>query len=343
MRFVQIGTGRMGSLHARVLAQTLPAGDLALADLDSQRAREVASEVGAEAIEVEDAVAAADALVIVTSSAAHPELIRAGLARRVPIFCEKPLALDLAETARLAEEIERAGIGFQLGFQRRFDAAYLEARRRVESGALGVVTLIRLVANDHVPPPESYVPTSGGIFRDSSIHDFDAVRWLTGSEVESVYADGETRGFEMLARHHDLGTVAIVLRLRNGVLAVLGGGRRNPRGYDIRMEVIGSDDAVVVGWSGRTPLEPLDPGVPQPAIGWDNFLDRFEGAYRHELQSFVRVARGEAASACTAWDGLEAMRIAEAATRSAAQRRPVSLEEIEYAHEEKEVEKVPRP
>ena len=342
MRFGLIGTGRMGALHARVLAEALPAGDLAVADIDGQRARTVAAEVGATALEVADAVRAADALVIATSSAAHPELIRAGIRRRIPVFSEKPLALTLAETADLAAEIERAGIAFQLGFQRRFDAAYLEARRRLERGSLGTLSLVRLVASDHAPPPESYVPTSGGIFRDSSIHDFDALRWLTGSEVESVYADGDARGFEMLARHHDFGTVAVVLRMRNGVLAVLGGGRRNPRGYDIRMEVIGSDDAVAMGWSARTPLVGLDPQAALAATSWDSFLDRFEAAYRDEMRAFVEVARGDANSACTARDGLEAMRIAEAAARSATEGRPINLGEIEYGRE-REVERVPGP
>lgn len=344
MRFVQIGTGRMGSLHARVLAEVLPAGDLLLADIDAERARHVAEAVGAEAIALTDAVDAADALVIVSSSAAHPDLIRGGLARRIPIFCEKPLAVDLGVTADLVEAIEDAGIPFQLGFQRRFDPAYVEARRRVADGALGTLLLIRLVASDHEPPPESYVTTSGGIFRDSSIHDFDAARWMAGTEVASVYADGDARGFEMLARHGDFGTVAVVLRMRNGVLAVLGGGRANPRGYDIRMEVIGSEDAVVMGSGERTPLLPLDHGAPRIGVGWESFLDRFETAYRDELQAFLHVARGEAASACTARDGLEAMRIAEAASRSVALRRPIEMDEIEFgAAPGKEVERAPGP
>jgi myo-inositol 2-dehydrogenase/D-chiro-inositol 1-dehydrogenase len=336
MRFAQLGAGRIGAMHAESLSRLLAPGELVLADLDEERARTVAAAVGGEATNVESAIAGADALVIAASSDAHPELIRAGIGRGIPIFCEKPLATTLEETKRLVEEIEASGIPFQLGFQRRFDAAYVEARRRLLGGDLGTVYLVRMVASDHAPPPEAYIPTSGKVFRDSSIHDFDAVRWMTGSDVESVYADGDARGFEMLARHDDVGTVAVVLRMRNGILGVLGGGRRNPRGYDIRMELVGSRDSVTMGLTDRTPMLPLDPGAPSIRVGWDSFLDRFEQAYRDELRAYVRVARGEAASACTARDGLEAMRVAEAASRSLTERRRIDLDEIEAGQKEVE-------
>jgi myo-inositol 2-dehydrogenase/D-chiro-inositol 1-dehydrogenase len=323
-------------MHAKTLAYRLAPGELVLADLDAERARTVAEAVGAEAADVEAAIGGADALVIAASSTAHPELIRAGIGRGIPVFCEKPLATTLEETERLVDEIEDSHIRFQLGFQRRFDAAYVEARRRLVAGELGMVYLVRMVASDHAPPPEAYIPTSGKVFRDSSIHDFDVIRWMTGSEVESVYADGDARGFEMLSRHDDVGTVAVVLRMRNGILGVLGGGRHNPRGYDIRMELVGSEDSVVMGLTDRTPILPLDAGTPAIRAGWDSFLDRFEQAYRDELLAFIQVARGEAASACTARDGLEAMRIAEAASRSLAERRRIALDEIVAG--EKEVE-----
>jgi myo-inositol 2-dehydrogenase/D-chiro-inositol 1-dehydrogenase len=336
MRVAQLGAGRIGAMHAKTLAYRLAPGELVLADLDAERARTVAEAVGAEAADVEAAIGGADALVIAASSTAHPELIRAGIGRGIPVFCEKPLATTLEETERLVDEIEDSHIRFQLGFQRRFDAAYVEARRRLVAGELGMVYLVRMVASDHAPPPEAYIPTSGKVFRDSSIHDFDVIRWMTGSEVESVYADGDARGFEMLSRHDDVGTVAVVLRMRNGILGVLGGGRHNPRGYDIRMELVGSEDSVVMGLTDRTPILPLDAGTPAIRAGWDSFLDRFEQAYRDELLAFIQVARGEAASACTARDGLEAMRIAEAASRSLAERRRIALDEIVAG--EKEVE-----
>jgi myo-inositol 2-dehydrogenase/D-chiro-inositol 1-dehydrogenase len=327
MRVALIGTGTIGQLHARVLAED-PSVDVLVADVDERRADEVAAMVGATPRPVESAVGEADALVIAAATDAHPALVRAGLERGIPVFCEKPLALDLAESYRLDAEIEASGIPFQLGFQRRFDAAYREARRMVVDGELGTLYLVRMTANDHTPPPESYIPRSGKVFRDSSIHDFDAMRWMTGDEVELVYADGDVRGFEMFARHDDVDTVVAVLRMRSGILGVLGGGRHNPRGYDIRMELVGSRDAVAMGLSDRTPVRPLDPGAPTMRVGWDSFLDRFEQAYRDELRHFVLFASGREESPCTARDGLEAMRIAEAAARSLAERRAVELAEI---------------
>ena len=337
MRVALLGAGRIGAMHAETLGRLLAPGELVVADLDADRARTLAAEVDADAATVEEAIAGADALVIAASSNAHPELIRAGIRRRIPIFCEKPLSTALDETSVLVDEIEASGIPFQLGFQRRFDAAYVEARRRLQAGELGTVYLVRMIASDHAPPPEAYIPTSGKVFRDSSIHDFDAIRWMTGSEVESVYADGDATGFEMLARHDDVGTVAVVLRMRNGILGVLGGGRHNPRGYDIRMELVGSRDAVAMGLTDRIPIVPLDEGgAISMRAGWDSFLDRFEQAYRDELQAFVLVARGESESACTARDGLEAMRIAEAASQSLTERRRIDLDEIVAREEDLE-------
>jgi myo-inositol 2-dehydrogenase/D-chiro-inositol 1-dehydrogenase len=327
MRVALIGTGRIGQLHARVLAND-PGVELIVADIDQARAADVAAATGATLRSTDAAVATADALVIATATGSHPALIRAGVARGIPIFCEKPLSLDLDESYRLVDEVEAAGIAFQLGFQRRFDKAYLEARRMVIDGDLGTVYLVRMIGNDHTPPPEAYIPTSGKVFRDLAIHDFDAIRWMTGEEVEMVYADGAVRGFEMFARYDDVDTVVAVLRLRSGALGVLGGGRHNPRGYDVRMEVVGSRDAVAIGLTDRTPIRPLDADGPIMRDGWDSFLDRFEQAYRDELRQFVRIAAGDEFSACTARDGLEAMRIAEAAARSLADGRPVALDEI---------------
>jgi myo-inositol 2-dehydrogenase/D-chiro-inositol 1-dehydrogenase len=336
MRIALIGTGRIGQLHARVLADHPMVDELVVADADRASAERAAQALSARVADVDEAIEGADGLAIATSSSSHPELIRAGLRRRIPIFCEKPVALDVAETAELVEQIEASGSPFQLGFQRRFDPAYREARRRVEDGSIGRLYQVRMTAMDHTPPPESYVPTSGGFFRDAAIHDFDAIRFVTGDEVESVFADGGALGFDYFAQNDDVDTAVATLRMRSGVLGVLAGGRHNPPGYDIRMELVGSADAVAIGLGVRTPIHPLDHDAPILERGWVSFLDRFSDAYRAELNAFVEVVAGRAEIACTARDGLEAMRIAEAAWRSLAERRPVALNEI-ARREEKEV------
>jgi myo-inositol 2-dehydrogenase / D-chiro-inositol 1-dehydrogenase len=330
MKVALIGAGRIGTLHARLLSATDGVEALTIADAMPDRAAAVAREVGATAApSIEAALDAADAVVIAAATDAHAELIRASIGRRLPTFCEKPLALDLGDTIALRGEIERSGVPFQLGFQRRFDAGYREARRLVETGELGTLYIVRMAGHDPAPPHESYIPVSGGLFRDFSIHDFDVLRWLTGSEVAEVYADGGVRGFEVFAKYGDVDTAVATFRLVNGAFAVLTVARHDPLGYDIRTELFGSKDSVSVGLGPRTPIRSVEPGVPGPAGPvWQNFLIRFEDAYRAEFGAFVRVARRELESLCTARDGVEALRISEAATTAVKEHRIVPLAEV---------------
>jgi myo-inositol 2-dehydrogenase/D-chiro-inositol 1-dehydrogenase len=330
MRVALIGAGRIGALHARLLTATPGVDRVVIADAMPERATTVARDVGAEAAaSIDAALDGAEAVVIAAATDAHPELVRASIGRGLPTFCEKPLALDLGESIALCGEIECSGVPFQLGFQRRFDAGYREARRLVETGELGTIYVVRMAGHDPAPPHESYIPVSGGLFRDFSIHDFDALRWLTASEVDEVYADGGVRGFDVFARYGDIDTAVATFRLTGGAFAVLTVARHDPLGYDIRTELFGSKDSVSVGLGPRTPIRSVEPGVAGPAGPvWQNFLVRFEDAYRAEFAAFVRVARGELASPCTARDGVEALRLAEAATVAVKEHRIVRLADI---------------
>ena len=330
MKVALIGAGRIGRFHARLLSSTPGVDRLIVADADGARAAEVAGEVGADAAaSIDGALAAADAIVIAAATSAHAELIRASIARGLPTFCEKPLSDDLEDTIAVAAEVEGSGVPFQLGFQRRFDPGYREARRMVETGELGTLYAVRLAGHDPAPPHESYIPQSGGLFRDLSIHDFDVLRWLTGAEVDEVYADGGVLGFPMFAKYGDVDTAVATFRLTTGALGVMTCARHDPLGYDIRAELFGSGDSISVGLGPRTPMHSVEPGVPLPAgPAWPNFFERFEAAYAAEFVEFIRVARREIPSPCVARDGLAAMRIAEAATLSLHEHRPVRLEEI---------------
>ncbi|HEY6058880.1 MAG TPA: extracellular solute-binding protein, partial [Candidatus Limnocylindrales bacterium] len=277
MRIALVGAGRIGQLHGRLVAAQPAVTEVVVADLDADRAREAASAVdGRVAATVDEAIESADAVIVAASTNAHASLVRQAVDRGKPTFCEKPLAFDLPETVELVDHIERIGAVVQVGFQRRFDPGYVEARRLVESGELGTVYLVRLIAHDHEPPPDDYVPVSGGLFRDSSIHDFDALRWVTGLEVDELYADGSVRRFEVFARNDDVDTGAVILRLSDGTIGVLGQTRHDPRGYDIRMEIVAERDSVAVGLAPRTPLRSLEPvGVDMPGPAWTTFLTRF--------------------------------------------------------------------
>jgi myo-inositol 2-dehydrogenase/D-chiro-inositol 1-dehydrogenase len=330
MRVGVIGVGRIGSFHAGVLRGHPEVEQVLLTDADSDRARSVAREHDAEvAGSVHDLLSRVDAVVITTPTDTHADLIRQAVDAGLPTFCEKPITIDLASTEAVIRHIERRKATVQLGFQRRFDVGYRRARDLRVSGALGTLYILRMAGHDPSPPHESYLPGSGGIFRDLHIHDFDIARFVTGQEVVEVYADGSTLGFDQFRRYTDVASAVAVLRFAGGTLGILSGTRHDPLGYDIRLEVFGSGDSVAVGWDGRTPLRSLEPDGPSPnGTPYSFFLDRFAPAYRAELYEFVDVAAGRAPNPCPPEDAREAIRIAMACDRSRELHRPVAVAEV---------------
>ena len=328
-----IGVGRIGAFHVRTL-QGLADVSVTLADADPAQARRVASEAGAELADGPEALveAGVGALVIATSTPGHAPLLALAAHAGLPAFCEKPVSLDLAALDDLIEEVERAGTLVQVGFQRRFDAGYRAAHDAVAAGALGKLLVLRAATHDPTPPPQAYIASSGGIFRDLHIHDFDAIRFVTGQEVVEVYADGAVREAAWFDRYGDVDTAVTVLRLSGGTLAVLTGTRHDPLGYDVRLEVFGTGDSITVGLDEHSPLRSVEPGAAPPGgPGYAGFLERFEAAYRHELAAFVSTVRDGGPSACTLAEARAALVVALAADRSRAERRPVSIEEVSSA------------
>ncbi len=330
MRVGLIGAGRIGAHHAGTLAALDGVAEVMVTDVDGERAAEVAAAVGAgTAATLDELLGRVDALVIAAPTDQHAGLILAAVAAGLPVFCEKPIAVDLRRTGEVLAAVESSGVPVQMGFQRRFDAGFSEAARLVASGELGDVYVVRAGTHDPEPPPPHYVPHSGGIYRDMLVHDFDALRFVTGQEVAEVYADGSVRAFRQFAEHDDVDTAAVLLRFSGGTLGVVLGVRHDPRGYDIRLEVFGSGDSVVVGWDDHTPLRSMEPGVPPPpGPPYRFFQDRFAAAYRAELAAFLDVAAGERPSPCTVVDAEWALRIAEACELSRRDERPVRLEEV---------------
>lgn len=334
MRIGLLGTGRIGSFHAGVLARHPAVEALMVADIDPARAAAVADRTGARAVATATEVfdAGVDAVVIASATAAHAELIGRAARAGLPAFCEKPVALDLAGTLRALRETERAHSVLQLGFMRRFDAGYAAARAAVREGALGRLHTVRTVTSDPTPPPAAYLPLSGGLFRDCLIHDFDMVRWVTGREVVRVYATGSDAGPAMFRAAGDVDTAAALLTLDDGALVTSTSTRCNGAGYDVRMELAGERDQIAVGVDGRTPITSAEPNAPgAPADPWPGFLERFAPAYEAELDAFLRLVRGEAANPCDGREALSALRVAEACEVSRRERRPVELTEIPSA------------
>lgn len=331
MRIGFLGAGRIGTFHAAALAGTDGVDELLIGDADAGRAAEVAGRIGARAAASVDAVfeGGIDALVIATPTVTHAELITRAARAGLPAYCEKPIALDLAGTVRALREVERAGTMLQMGFQRRFDAGYLAAREALRDGRLGRVHTLRAITSDAAPPPPEFLPHSGGLIRDCLVHDFDAVRWLTGREVVEVFASGSAGGADFFREAGDVDTAAALLTLDDGTLVTATATRYNGAGYDVRMELSGERDQFVVGLDDRTPFTSAEPGGPPgPTRPWANFLERFEAAYRAELAAFVKAARGEAPNPCSGRQALYALLVAEACELSRQQHRPVQLTEI---------------
>jgi myo-inositol 2-dehydrogenase / D-chiro-inositol 1-dehydrogenase len=331
MRIGLIGVGRIGVFHASTLRGLPGVDSLIITDADLGRAREVAAQFGAQAAgSVAEVLGAGiDALVIAAATGAHPELIKGGVQTGVPVFCEKPVAPDVEGTLDVIKATSGSAVPVQIGFQRRFDEGFRAARAAARSGSLGWLHTIRSATFDAAPPPAGYISGSGGIFRDCAVHDFDAIRWVSGREVVQVYATGGNRGEEFFRAAGDIDTACAVLTLDDGTLAVVTCGRYNDAGYDVRLELLGSAGSVCAGLDDRMALRSAEPGQGFPAgPAHRDFVGRFGDAYVAELAAFIGVAAGQAASPCTLEDALEAFYVAEACELSRHRQRPVPVAEV---------------
>jgi myo-inositol 2-dehydrogenase/D-chiro-inositol 1-dehydrogenase len=330
LRIGVIGAGRIGSFHVRTLVALDGVASVTVCDADGAHARALA-ELGVQTAATPEEVIATgvDALVIATPTPTHVRMLRLAATAGLPAFCEKPVALDLHALDVAIDDVESAGILVQVGFQRRFDAGYRAAREELASGALGNLLVARLATHDPAPPPEAYIAASGGIFRDLHIHDFDALRFVTGEEIVEAYADGAVRESAWFAEYGDVDVAVAILRLSGGGLAILSGTRHDPLGYDVRLEAFGTRDSVMVGVDPHSPIRSLEAGAhqPEPPL-YANFMQRFEPAYRDELAAFVATVRDGGPSACTLHEARAALLVALAADRSRNERRPVAVDEV---------------
>jgi myo-inositol 2-dehydrogenase/D-chiro-inositol 1-dehydrogenase len=323
--------GRIGAEHARALATHPDVDELVLADADAARASTLAQQVGVPSAASVDALLTSglDGFVIAAGTDAHADLIKAGVEAGLPVFCEKPVAPDVARTLDVRDHVRDHGGRVQIGFQRRFDAGYSAARDELAAGRIGELRRVHLLTCDPSPPAREYIAVSGGIYRDMHVHDVDILRWVPGREVVAVFAMGANRGDEAFARAGDVDEATTLLRLDDGTLVTMQGSRYNGAGYDVRMELAGTTGTVVVGLDERVPLRSVEPDVTFPTgEPWPAFWPRFTPAYRAEMTAFVAMARAESPSPCTVEEALQAMLVADAAERSRRENRPVSLTEV---------------
>ncbi|MFK0038228.1 Gfo/Idh/MocA family oxidoreductase [Paenarthrobacter sp. NPDC090517] len=330
-----VGVGRIGVMHAKnivALKETLGRRGvnirLKLTDVATEHARSIAAGLGAEFVTsvTEMLDSGVDGLVIATGTATHPELIRAGVDAGVPVFCEKPVAMNVSDALPVLDYIRENNGVVQIGHQRRFDAGYLEAKRAYEAGELGWIHSLRAVTCDMTPPPVEFLATSGGLFRDCSVHDFDILRWLTGREIVEVYAKGSNNGDPAIGDVGDVDTALALITFDDGTVGTVSASRYNGAGHDVRLEIQGSDGSVMVGLDGKSALTSVEADVTFPGgKPHQTFAERFDQAYRSEMVAFVELVMGERENPCTPEDAVAASRVADAAQESLATGTPVSV------------------
>ena len=316
-----IGVGRLGRVYARDLSGRIPETRLvAVADPAGSLAKEVAEEFDvpkhfADPFALIDD-ASVDAVVIVTPTHTHREIVVAAAARRKPTFCEKPPALALDEVTAMQQAIATSGMFFQMGFMRRFDAGYAAAHRQIQEGRIGTPLVFKATSRDPFRPSLEYAnpKSSGGMLIDMGIHDFDLARWFMG-EVQIVSAIGATIAYPELATVGDIDNAIASLTFASGKLGVVDLTRSGIYGYDISTEILGLEGTIKIGYLRETPVTVLTKNnVAHDTVPY--FMERFRDAYTVQLQSFAQnVLQGRAAP-ITIEDGLEALRIGIAATRA---------------------------
>ena len=325
-----LGAGRMGRTHVRNMAAIPNVRTIVVADPNPDNAaagRDLARAPRASTDPVEAILdPEVEAVVISTPTDTHASLIETALRAGKAVWSEKPIAQEIAETRRIVDLWRELDIPVQLGFMRRFDPGYVRAKQLIDAGELGRIEQFRALSRDTFPPPVEYLLSCGGSFLDMSVHDLDLARYLVG-EVEEVHAWASVLFDERFAQADDWDTSITVLKFRNGALGVLETARHSEWGYDIRTEVAGAKAKVVIDAAQKTPAT-VSRNFAWEGDLYESFPDRFEVAYRRELEVFFEDLGAGRPVAPGPDDALETLRLAVAATRSWREGRPVRIDEI---------------
>ena len=329
-----IGVGRLGRVYARDLAGRIAETRLvAVADPVGTLAQEVAAEFDVprhytdpQAL-IDDA--AVEAIVIVSPTDTHRQLVIAAAQRGKPTFCEKPPALSLDEIAAMKDAIAKSGIFFQMGFMRRFDSGYAAAKKQIDAGRIGTPLVFKSTSRDPFRPSLEYANprSSGGMLIDMGIHDFDLARWFMG-DVKTVATIGATIAYPELMTVGDIDNAVASLTFTSGKIGVVDLSRSGIYGYDIATEILGLEGTLKIGYLRETPVMVLTKNsVAHDTVPY--FMERFRDAYTTQLQNFAQNVLQDRPAPITIDDGLEALRIGVAATRAHETQLPVTVADIQ--------------
>jgi myo-inositol 2-dehydrogenase/D-chiro-inositol 1-dehydrogenase len=329
LRFGLIGTGRIGQVHATNIAGSPDAVLAWICDPFIEGAQSTSERLGGRVTTDSAEVFASgdvDAVVVASPTPTHIDLIAAAIDAGIPVLCEKPIDLDIARVERLRDKASTSGVPIALGFNRRFDPHFAELRRRVVAGEIGELEQLSIISRDPTPPPADYIPLSGGIFRDMTIHDFDMARFFV-PEIVAVTAHGSNLFSEGIKEGGDYDTAVVTLRGSRGELISITNSRHSAYGYDQRLEAFGSRGLLQVGNVGETLVTRWGSDeVEARAPYLDFFLQRYADAYRDELAAFIELVRGGERRSPGFDDGRAALILADAATASAASGDTVTVD-----------------
>lgn len=322
-----IGLGRLGYHHAMNVTKTMGAHLEAVSDpIQSALDRAVNDFDTKGYLNYKDLIddPNVDAVVVATPTQTHYEVLMEVIAAGKPIFCEKPLTFTVEEAEAIMNEVNRKGVYLQVGFMRRFDPGHTAAREMIASGACGKPIYIHDCQRDPNGPPPAYVPQSGGLFVDMGIHDLDVARWIMGSEIVEIYAQGAVLKHEYLKDLNDIDDGQMLLKFENGAIGMIEISRNANDVYDTRTEVIGMEKSVFVGQNQLTPYTVV--GGQQVTVDMSNWcLGRFKDAYELEMQAFADCVLQRKDSPVNAYDGMIGIKLALTATESFHKKQPVRL------------------
>ncbi|WP_238367282.1 inositol 2-dehydrogenase [Mesobacterium pallidum] len=327
VKFGVLGAGRIGQVHARAIASVPGATLVAVADAVAAAAQALQDQYGCEirsieAIEQADDI---DAVIICTPTDTHADLIERFVKAGKAVFCEKPVDLDVARARQVIETVAAQNGTLMVGFQRRFDPDFRALKAAIDEGRIGEVEMVTLTSRDPGAPPPAYIKSSGGIFRDMTIHDFDVARWLLGEEVETVMAQASVLTDPEIGKLGDYDSLNVILRTASGKQCTITNTRRATYGYDQRIEVHGSKGSVSAMNHREANIELANgDGYTKPPL-LNFFMSRYTAAYAAEISAFVEAVEQGAPTPTTGLDGLRALELADAALQSAKSGQAVTL------------------
>src|SRR2546426_4757587 len=327
-KFALFGAGLIDSVHANNIAAHPRATLQYVYDINTEAAQQVASRLGAHVASTPEEIWAADdvdAVLIASSTNTHADLLSGAVKAHKPVYCEKPIDLNIERVKAVVQEASHANVPIMIGFSRRFDPNHLGVREAIEAGQIGKVEMMHLTSRAQEPPPISYVKVSGGQFRDQTIHFFDLACWLAGEAPVEVYAAGAVLVDPAIGEAGDVDTSMLILRMPGGALCHIDNSRRTTYGYDERIEVFGSGGMV------QSRLKPtrevsLYTGTKVISDGLHPaWFERLEPSFALALDAFISTLEGKEIAYPSLMDGLRAQTIAEAALESLHTNQPVKI------------------